>query len=63
MTIANREKIASVGGIEAIMVAMSAHKDQSGVQEQACTALWNVSANSDGMVSVDYVIVCNLCHF
>ncbi len=42
-------KIATVGGVEAIIAAMSAHKDHSGVQKKACGALWSL-ANSDGMV-------------
>ncbi len=44
--------IASLGGIEAILAAMSAHKDHSGVQENACTALWSLADNMDGMVHV-----------
>ncbi len=46
---ANIVKIASLGGIEAIVTAMSAHKDHSGVQREACCALWNLAAMNDGI--------------
>ena len=45
INIANKDKIASLGGIEAIIEAMSTHKDHSAVQEKACGALWNLAAN------------------
>jgi hypothetical protein len=48
INIANKDKIALLGGIEEIIKAMSAHKDHSVVQENACAALWNLAAN-DGM--------------
>jgi hypothetical protein len=48
--IANRVMIASLGGIEAIIAVMSAHKDHSGVQEKACGALSNLAVNNDGTV-------------
>ena len=48
--IANRVTTASLGGIESILAAMSAHKDHSGVQEQACGALMKLAADSEGMV-------------
>jgi len=48
MYVANKGKIASLGGIEAIIEAMSTHKDHSVVQEKACAAFWNLAAN-DGM--------------
>ena len=51
----NEVKIASLGGIEAIIKAMSTHKDHSGVQENACSALWNLAAN-DGMCSSAFVL-------
>jgi hypothetical protein len=44
MYLANKDKIASLGGIEAIIKAMSTHKDHSAVQEKACGALWNLAA-------------------
>jgi hypothetical protein len=46
---ANQLKIASLKGIEAIIKAMSRHKDHCGVQKQACGALWNL-ALSDGIL-------------
>ncbi len=49
LSIANRVKIASLGGIQAIIEAMSAYKDNSGVQEKACGALWNLTAYNDGI--------------
>ncbi len=48
LSVANRVKIASLGGIEAVIKAMSTHKDRSWVQENACAALWNLAANNDG---------------
>jgi hypothetical protein len=44
----NRVKIASLGGIEAIIKTMSAHQDHNGVQEQACGAL-GILAHNDGI--------------
>ncbi len=44
-------KIASLGGIEAIIAAISAHKDHIAVQEKACGALRILAAN-DGMLSI-----------
>ncbi len=41
-------KISSLGGIEAIMSAMSNYKDHSEVQLWACNALGNLAIN-DGM--------------
>ncbi len=55
--IANKVKIASLGGIEAIIKAMSTHKDNSGVQEYACAALRNLAANNDGI----YIFAFRLC--
>ena len=49
LSIANRVKIASLGGIQAIIEAMSTYKDNSGVQEKACGALWNLTAYNDGI--------------
>jgi hypothetical protein len=43
---ANRVEIASFGGIEAIVRAMSTHKDHSGVQEKACKAMGWLAANN-----------------
>ena len=51
-------KIASLGGIEAIIAVMSAHKDHSDVQEKACAALWTL-AGYDGMVWCRYR--CDSC--
>ncbi len=51
LSIANRVKIASLGGIEAIIKAMSTHKDHSGVQENACSALWNLVFKNDGIMT------------
>ncbi len=58
--IANIGKIASLGGIEAIMKAMSTHKDHSGVQEKACRALFRLATN-DGMVRM--VLILTSCTF
>ena len=52
-------KIVSLGGIEAIIKAMSTHKDHSGVQEKACGALMKLAVN-DGMVSIIDVILVSL---
>ncbi len=41
--LANRVKIASQGGIEALIATMSTHKDHSGVQQYACFALGGLS--------------------
>jgi hypothetical protein len=63
--IENRVKIAVLGGIEAIMNAMSTHKDHFGVQEKACNALGNLASN-EGMFcplpyrSLVYVIYVTL---
>ncbi len=48
-------KIASLGGLEAIMAAMSAHKDHGGVQEQACGALGNLAVNDGMVVSIAFL--------
>ena len=45
---ANKIKIASLGGIEAIIKAMATHQDHNGVQENACAALRNLALN-DGI--------------
>ena len=50
INIANKVKIASVGGIEAIIKAMSTHSDNAAVQDKACGALNHLAAN-DGTVS------------
>ena len=47
----NQVKIASLGGIEVIIKAMSTHKDHSGVQKNACGALGNLAVN-DGTLFV-----------
>jgi hypothetical protein len=48
INIANKGKIASLGGIEAIIKAMSTHSDNAAVQDKACGALNHLAAN-DGM--------------
>ncbi len=52
--IANQVKIVSLGGIEAIIKAMTSHKDHSGVQEKACGALRNLAFN-DGVILVSLI--------
>ena len=47
----DRAEIVSLGGIEAIISAMSTHKDHAKVQEEACSALGYLVAN-DGMFSL-----------
>ena len=42
----NKVKIASLGGIEAVVKAMEAHVGSAGVQEQGCRAFWNLSFNA-----------------
>ncbi len=51
----NRVMIASLGGIEAIISAMTNHKDHSGVQEWACHALVEL-ALKDGMLLLVYFL-------
>ncbi len=55
--IANKVKIASLGGIEAIIKVMSTHMDHSGVQQNACGALRNLAANYDGMCFFSLVVL------
>ena len=57
--IANRVMIASLGGIEAIIKAMSTHKDSSEMQENACGALANLVAKNDGICLV-FFLCCRL---
>ncbi len=45
----NQIKIASLGGIEAIIDAMCAHKDESEVQANACGVL-NELAKNEGLI-------------
>ncbi len=45
MNIANRPKIASLGGLTAIIKTMATHKDEGEVQENACGALRNLIIN------------------
>ena len=45
----NAVKIASLGGIEAVIMAMSIHKDISDVQENACRTLLSL-AQYDGTI-------------
>ncbi len=59
--IANRVKIASLGGIEAIIKAMSTHKDHSGVQKNACGALNNLAANQ-GIILISSLFSIRSCH-
>ncbi len=58
--IANEIKIASLGGIEAIIKAMSTHKDNSVVQENGCRALWNLAANDGICIFVFHLLFCPL---
>ncbi len=53
----NRVKIASLHGIEAIIKAMSTHKEKSGVQEYACCALRGLAANNAGISSSSVVLL------
>ncbi len=48
MYIANKDKIASLRGIEAIIKSLSTHSDNAAVQDKACGALNHLAAN-DGM--------------
>ena len=50
INIANKDKIASLGGIEAIIKSLSTHSDNAAVQDKACGALSHLAAN-DGTVS------------
>ena len=52
VSLANRFKIASLGGIEAIIKAMSTHIDNSVVQEIACGCLRNLAFN-DGIIALN----------
>ncbi len=40
-----QEKIADEGGIEAVLAAMTAHKQDATVQESGCWALWQIAMN------------------
>ncbi len=51
----NRVIVASLGGIEAIISAMTNHKYHSGVQEWACHALAEL-ALKDGMLLLVYFL-------
>ncbi len=55
----SRVKIASLGGIEAIMLAMSTHEDHAKVQQFACNALGWLASN-DGMCFPFPRVVCAL---
>ncbi len=55
LVLANKVKIASLGGIEAIIKVMSTHKENSEVQEKACCALLNLAVN-DGICISLFVI-------
>ena len=48
----NQVKIASAGGIEAVVGAMRQHLAVAGVQEQGCWALSNLAANADNKVKI-----------
>ncbi len=48
MTEKNKSKIAVLGGIEAIIEAMSTYKNHSGVQWKACAALGGL-VSKEGM--------------
>ena len=51
----NQVKIASLGGIEAIVSAMKTHSGHEGVQEKGCMALVNLSANA-GVLSLSCTV-------
>ncbi len=59
----NQVKIVWLGGIEAIIKAMSTHKENSEVQEKACTALRNLADNDGIFISLFVmflrVLVCS----
>ena len=54
MTEKNKSKIAALGGIEAIISAMSTYKDHSGVQSNACNALGNLALNEGVFCPLPY---------
>ena len=47
-----QERIGSGAGLTLVYKAMEAHLGHAGVQEQACGALWNLSANEANEVRV-----------
>ncbi len=59
---ANKVRIASVRGIEAIINAMSTHKDSSVIQENACGALRNLALN-DGIYISASLPTLSCVHF
>ncbi len=60
MTEKNTVKIASLGGIEVIISAMSTHSDDSGVQENACYALCNLAFLNGMFYPLPYWSTCVL---
>ena len=48
----NQVKIASLGGIQALVKAMEAYVDSAAVQEQGCAALLNLSVNADNPAKI-----------
>ncbi len=47
--VCNQAAITSLGGIEAIIAAMSSRKDKSRVQEHACGTLLKLAAKNEGI--------------
>ncbi len=45
-TLENEVKVASLGGIEAIVSAMTRHSGHEGIQQQGCAALVNLAFHS-----------------
>ena len=43
----NSAEIVTWGGVEAVLAAMRSHGDSAAVQEQGCTALYNLSFKND----------------
>ena len=56
LSIANKVKIVSLGGIEAIIKAMSTHQAHSGIQEGACGVFRSLATN-DGQCCFDVTLV------
>ena len=48
-----RSEIATVGGIDVVLTAMQKHREQAGVQEAACGALWNLAFDDGNQVGCD----------
>jgi hypothetical protein len=46
-----RTKIGKTGGITYVIAAMTNHARSARVQEQACAAIWNLSASGTGSLT------------